>query len=91
MMKNRLHNLWNKTVDIFTSDPDFIKTLRFVSDLSTEDKEAFNIPSDYKFKDNGEITYLDLYALIKYEIGDGNSLEDEWDYLESFTDNIEPL
>ena len=80
-----------ETVDIFTSDPDFIKTLRFVSDLSTEDKEAFNIPSDYKFKDNGEITYLDLYALIKYEIGDGNSLEDEWDYLESFTDNIEPL
>lgn len=80
-----------ETVDILTSDPDFIKTLRFVSDLSTEEKQAFNIPSDYKFKDNGEITYRDLYALIKYEIEDGNSLEDEWDYLGSFTDNIEPL
>ncbi len=80
-----------ETVDVLTSDPDFIKTLRFVSSLSTDEKQAFNIPSDYKFKDNGEITYRDLYALIKYEIEDGNSLEDEWDYLGSFTDNIEPL
>ena len=80
-----------ETVDVLTSDPDFIRTLRFVSSLSTDEKQAFNIPSDYKFKDNGEITYRDLYALIKYEIEDGNSLEDEWDYLGSFTDNIEPL
>ena len=54
-------------------------------------KQAFNIPLDYEFEDNGEITYRDLYALINYEVGDGKSLDDEWEYLGNFTDDIEPL
>lgn len=79
-------------VGAFSSDPDFIKSLESISSLSTDEKQAFNIPSDYQFENNGEITYRDLDAFIKYDMArNGNSLEDEWDYLGLFSDNLEPF
>lgn len=81
-----------ETVGAFSSDPDFIKSLESISSLSTDEKQAFNIPSDYQFENNGEVTYRDLDAFIKYDMArNGNSLEDEWDYLGFFSDNLEPL
>ena len=81
-----------ETVGAFSSDPDFIKSLESISSLSTDEKQAFNIPSDYYFENNGEITYRDLDAFIKYDMArNGNSLEDEWDYLGFFSDNLEPF
>lgn len=81
-----------ETVGTYSPNSDFIKTLKFISNkLSIDKKQAFNIPLDYEFEDNGEITYRDLYALINYEVGDGKSLDDEWEYLGNFTDDIEPL
>ena len=81
-----------ETVGAFSSDPDFIKSLKSISSLSIDEKQALNIPSDYQFEDNGEITYRDLNAFIKYDMArNGNSLEDEWEYLEFFSDNLEPL
>ena len=81
-----------ETVGAFSSDPDFIKSLKSISSLSIDEKQAFNIPSDYQFEDNGEITYRDLDAFIKYDMArNGKSLEDEWEYLELFSDNLEPL
>lgn len=81
-----------ETVGAFSSDPDFIKSLESISGLSVDEKQAFNIPSDYQFENNGEITYRDLNAFIKYDMAkNGNSLEDEWDYLGLFSDNLEPL
>lgn len=81
-----------ETVGAFSSDPDFIRSLESISSLSIDEKQALNIPSDYQFEDNGEITYRDLNAFIKYDMArNGNSLEDEWEYLEFFSDNLEPL
>lgn len=81
-----------ETVGTYSPNSDFIKTLKFISNkLSIDKKQAFNIPLDYEFEDNGEITYRDLYALINYEVGDGKSLDDEWEDLGDFTDDIEPL
>ena len=81
-----------ETVGAFSSDPDFIKSLESISSLSIDEKQAFNIPSDYQFENNGEVTYRDLDAFIKYDMArNGNSLEDEWDYLGFFSDNLEPL
>ena len=81
-----------ETVGAFSSDPDFIKTLEAASSLSTDEKEAFNIPIDYQFNNEGQITYKDIDAFIKYDMArNGNSLEDEWDYLGFFSDNLEPI
>ena len=81
-----------ETVGAFSSDPDFIKSLEVASSLSTDEKEAFNIPIDYQFNNNGQITYKDIDAFIKYDMArNGNSLEDEWDYLGFFSDNLEPI
>ena len=81
-----------ETVGAFSSDPDFIKSLEAASSLSTDEKEAFNIPIDYQFNNNGQITYKDIDAFIKYDMArNGNSLEDEWDYLGFFSDNLEPI
>lgn len=81
-----------ETVGAFSSDPDFIKSLEAASSLSTDEKEAFNIPTDYQFDNDGQITYKDIDAFIKYDMArNGNSLEDEWDYLGFFSDNLEPI
>lgn len=81
-----------ETVGAFSSDPDFIRSLESASSLSTDEKEALNIPIDYQFNNEGEVTYRDIDAFIKYDMAkNGNSLEDEWDYLELFSDNLEPL
>lgn len=81
-----------ETVGTYSPNSDFIKTLKFISNkLSIDERQAFNIPLDYEFEDNGEITYRDLYALINYEVGDGKSLSDEWEDLGDFADDIEPL
>lgn len=81
-----------ETVGAFSSDPDFIKSLEAASSLSTDEKEAFNIPIDYQFDNDGQITYKDIDAFIKYDMArNGNSLEDEWDYLGFFSDNLEPI
>lgn len=81
-----------ETVGSFSSDPNFIKSLESISSLSTDEKQAFNIPTDYQFENNGEVTYRDLDAFIKYDMArNGNSLEDEWDYLGFFSDNLEPF
>jgi len=42
-----------ETVRAFSSDPDFIKSLEAASSLSTDEKEAFNIPIDYQFNNDG--------------------------------------
>ena len=81
-----------ETVGAFSSDPDFIKSLEAASSLSIDEKEAFNIPIDYQFSNDGQITYRDIDAFIKYDMArNGNSLEDEWDYLGFFSDNLEPI
>lgn len=81
-----------ETVGAFSSDPDFIKSLESISSLSIDEKQNFNIPSNYQFKNTGEITYHDLDAFIKYDMAkNGNSLDDEWDYLGFFSDDLEPL
>lgn len=81
-----------ETVGAFSSDPDFIKSLEAVSSLSTDEKEAFNIPIDYQFSNDGQITYRDIDAFIKYDMArNGNSLEGEWDYLGFFSDNLGPI
>lgn len=81
-----------ETVGAFSSDPDFIKSIEAASSLSTDEKEAFNIPIDYQFNNDGQITYKDIDAFIKYDMArNGNSLEDEWDYLGFFSDNLEPI
>lgn len=81
-----------ETVGAFSSDPDFIRSLEAASSLSTDEKEAFNIPTDYQFNNDGQITYKDIDAFIKYDMArNGNSLEDEWDYLGFFSDNLEPI
>lgn len=81
-----------ETVGAFSSDPDFVKSLEAASSLSTDEKEAFNIPTDYQFNNDGQITYRDIDAFIKYDMArNGNSLEDEWDYLGFFSDNLEPI
>lgn len=81
-----------ETVGAFSSDPDFIKSLESASSLSVDEKEALNIPIDYQFTNDGEVTYRDIDAFIKYDMTkNNNSLEDEWDYLGLFSDNLESL
>lgn len=81
-----------ETIGALSSDLTFINSLKSASSLSTDEKEALNIPIDYQFNNEDEVTYRDIDAFIKYDMAEnGNSLEDEWDYLELFSDNLEPL
>lgn len=81
-----------ESVGALLSDLTFTKSLELASSLSTDEKEALNIPIDYKFDNEDEVTYRDIDVFIKYDIAkNGNSLNDEWDYLGLFLDNLEPL
>lgn len=81
-----------ESVGALLSDLTFTKSLELASNLSTDEKEALNIPIDYEFDNEDEVTYRDIDAFIKYDMAkNGNSLEDEWDYLGLSLDNLEPL
>ncbi len=53
--------------------------LKTLSDLSAEEKEAHSVPTDYKYDNNGVITYKDLIAFMKYE---GWGSDEMWGYLQ---------
>lgn len=81
-----------ESVGALLSDLTFTKSLELASNLSTDEKEALNIPIDYEFDNEDEVTYRDIDAFIKYDMAkNGNSQEDEWDYLGLSLDNLEPL
>lgn len=81
-----------KNVGDYIDDNNFVNILKEASNLSVDEKQKYEIPLDYSYKDNGEVTYKDTEAAINLLTKKQNwDIEDVWDYLSDIADDIQPV
>lgn len=77
--------------DTITQDDMVTSVLNEITLLSKEEKEARGIPVDYKYNDDGVITYKDLAVYIKYSNKKLNEIWEDFEFVGITKDDLDPF